>query len=57
MNMDVSNQNGTTMIIKKYLDLFKYQLYITSNGRSVYIMVGSENKITIKKAQIIVSNQ
>ncbi len=42
---------------KKYLDQFKYQLYITSNGRPVYIMVGSKNKITIKKAQIIVSSQ
>ena len=34
---------------KKYLDEFKYQLYVTSNGRPTYIMVGSENNITISK--------
>ena len=34
---------------KKYIDEFKYQLYITSNSRPCYIIVGSENSIEISK--------
>lgn len=34
---------------KRYLDEFKYQLFITSNRRPTYIMVGSENSLTIRK--------
>lgn len=36
---------------KRYLDEFKYQLYITSNGRPTYIMVGSENDIVIQRVK------
>ncbi len=36
---------------KRYLDEFKYQLFITSNGRPTYIMVGSENSLVIQKVK------
>lgn len=54
---DFSNRNGCLECKwhlydrsdRKYLDEFKYQLFITSNGRPTYIMVGSENCLTIRK--------
>lgn len=39
---------------KRYLDEFKYQLYVTSNGRPTYIMVGSANRLIIQRVKLII---
>ena len=39
---------------KRYYDEFKYQLYITSNGRPTYLMVGSNDSLSIQRANITI---
>ena len=39
---------------KRRYDEYKYQLYITSNGRPCYIMVGSNNEVSISKVSFTI---
>ena len=60
---DFSNKNGcleckwhlyNSGFNQRYLDEYKYQLFITSNGRPTYIMVGGENNLVIRKVSFMI---